>query len=160
MATLVKASQLCPALCDPVDCSPSGSSVQGILQASIPKWVAIPFSKGSSLPRDRTQEGVPHCWQILYQLSHKGNPRILEWVAYTFSRGSSWPKNWAGVSCIAGRFFTSWATREAQCLHWVTSNTCLLHPSLLITWLPDHKSGDGGKALHRLPREAWITMTF
>ena len=38
--------------------------------------------------------------------------RILEWVAYPFSRGSSWPRNWTRVSCTAGRFFTSWATRE------------------------------------------------
>ena len=39
--------------------------------------------------------------------------RILEWVAFPFSRGSSQPKGWTQVSCIAGRFFTSWATREA-----------------------------------------------
>ena len=49
---------------------------------------------------------------ILYQLSHKGSPRILEWVAYPFSSGSSRPRNWTRVSCIAGRFFTNWATRE------------------------------------------------
>jgi len=40
--------------------------------------------------------------------------RILEWVAYPFSRGSSQPRNWTGVSCIAGGFFTSWAIREAD----------------------------------------------
>ena len=57
--------------------------------------------------------GVPHCRQILYQQSHKGSPRMLEWVAYPFSSGSSWPKNWTRVSCIAGRFFTNWAIREA-----------------------------------------------
>ena len=39
--------------------------------------------------------------------------RILEWVAMPFSRGAFWPRNWTRVSCIAGRFFTSWATREA-----------------------------------------------
>ena len=39
--------------------------------------------------------------------------RILEWVAISFSRGSSWPRNRTQVSCIAGRFFTNWATREA-----------------------------------------------
>ena len=38
--------------------------------------------------------------------------RILEWVAISFSRGSSWPRDWTPVSCIAGRFFTIWATRE------------------------------------------------
>ena len=48
-------AQLCPALCDPMDCSPPGSSVHGILQARILEWVAISFSRGSSWPRDRTQ---------------------------------------------------------------------------------------------------------
>ena len=39
--------------------------------------------------------------------------RILEWVSYPFSRGSSQSRNWTRISCIAGRFFTSWATSEA-----------------------------------------------
>ena len=50
-----EATQSCPTLCDPVDCSPSGSSVHGILQARILEWVAISFSRGSSRPRDQTQ---------------------------------------------------------------------------------------------------------
>ena len=66
-------AQLHPILCDPMDCSPPGSSVHGILQA-----------------------------------------RVLEWVAIPFSKVSSWPKNQAQVSCIADRFFTLWATKEAQ----------------------------------------------
>ena len=41
-------------LCDPVDCSPPGSSIHGILQARILEWVAISFSRGSSRPRDQT----------------------------------------------------------------------------------------------------------
>ena len=44
----------------------------------------------------------------------QGSPRVLEWVAYPFSRGSSRSRNQNGVSCIAGRFFTNWAIREAQ----------------------------------------------
>ena len=51
-------TQSCPTLCSPVDYSPPGSSFQekrGILQARILGWVAIPFSRGSSWPRDRTQ---------------------------------------------------------------------------------------------------------
>ena len=40
--------------------------------------------------------------------------RVLEWVAISFSRGSSWPQDRTKVSCIAGRHFTLWATREAQ----------------------------------------------
>ena len=55
--------------------------------------------------------GLPHFRQILYQLSHQGSPRILQWVVYPFSRGSSQPRNWTGVSCITGGFFTSWAIR-------------------------------------------------
>ena len=39
--------------------------------------------------------------------------RILEWVAFPFSRGSSQLRDWTQVSCIAGEFFTSWATKEA-----------------------------------------------
>ena len=48
-------AQSCPILCDPVDCSPSSSSVHGILQARILVWVAISFSRGCSRPRDQTQ---------------------------------------------------------------------------------------------------------
>ena len=70
--TIVKVIQLCPTLCDPMD-----YAVHEILQARILDWVAFPFSRGSSQPRDGTQ-----------------------------------------VSCIAGRFFTSWATREAQEYWW------------------------------------------
>ena len=49
----VDGAQLCPTLCDGVDCSPPGSSVHGILQARILGWVAVSYSKRSSWPRDR-----------------------------------------------------------------------------------------------------------
>ena len=49
-----KSLQSCPFLCDPMDCSPPGSSVHGILQARILEGVARPFSRGSFRPRDRT----------------------------------------------------------------------------------------------------------
>ena len=48
-------TQSCTTLCDPMDCSPPGSSIHGILQARILEWVSISFSRGSSQPRDRTQ---------------------------------------------------------------------------------------------------------
>ena len=47
--------KLCLTLCNPMDCSPPGSSVHGIFQVRILKWVAISFSRGSSCPRDGTQ---------------------------------------------------------------------------------------------------------
>ena len=118
----MKVTQSCPTLCDPVDCSPPGSSVHGILQARILEWVAISFSKNcitpwnspgqntgvgsfsllqGIFPTQGSNPGLPHCRQIIYQLSHKGSPRILECRAYPFSSGSSRPRNWTGVSCIA-----------------------------------------------------------
>ena len=74
----VKVAPRSPTLCDTVDCSLPGSIVHGILQARILEWAAIPFSRGSSQPKDRTQ-----------------------------------------VSSIAGRFFTSLATREAHKLSYI-----------------------------------------
>ena len=56
-----KSLQSCLTLCDPMDCSPPGSSVHGILQARTLEWVAIPFSRGSSQPRDRTQISFSSC---------------------------------------------------------------------------------------------------
>ena len=47
-------SQLCPTLCYPMDCSPPASSVHGVLQARMLEWATIPFSRGTSRPRDQT----------------------------------------------------------------------------------------------------------
>ena len=68
----VKSLQSCLTLCHPIYCSPPGSSVHRILQARILEWVAIPFSRGSSLPRDRTC--LLNFRQILYQLCQLGRP--------------------------------------------------------------------------------------
>ena len=50
-----KVAQSCPTLCDPMDCSLSGSSIHGIFQARVLEWIAISFSRGSSWPRTRTR---------------------------------------------------------------------------------------------------------
>ena len=50
----VLVTQSCLTLCNPMDCSPPGSSVHGILQARILEWVAFPFNRGSSQPTDQT----------------------------------------------------------------------------------------------------------
>ena len=102
-------TQSLPTLYDPMDCSPPGSSVHGdspgkntgtgchaLLQEVF--WI-----QGSN-------PGLQRCKQIFYCLSYQGSPGILEWVAYPFSRGSSRPRDQTRVSCIAGGFFTSWAT--------------------------------------------------
>ena len=102
----VKVTQSCLTLCDPMNYTD-----HGILQARILEWVAVPFSRGSSQPRDWTQVSCI-AGGFFYQLSHRGSPRILEWAAYPFSSRSYQPRNWTGVSCIAGGFFTHWARRE------------------------------------------------
>ena len=56
-----KSLQLCPTLCDAVDCSPPVSSTHGILQARILEWVAMPSSRGSPRPRDQTHASCSSC---------------------------------------------------------------------------------------------------
>ena len=51
----VLVAQSCPSLCDPMDCSPPGSSVHGVLQVSILEWAAISFSRGSSQPKNQAR---------------------------------------------------------------------------------------------------------
>ena len=62
MSMHAKLLQSCLTLCDPLDCSPPGSSVHEILQARRLEWVAVPFSRGSSQPRDRSLLSLL-CWQ-------------------------------------------------------------------------------------------------
>ena len=76
-AAAAKSLQSWHTLCDPMDCSPPGSSLQGILQTRILEWVAMLSSKLSSWPRDRTHVSLH-------------------------------------LPALAGRFFTTSATREAQ----------------------------------------------
>ena len=63
---------LCPSLCDPMGCSPTGSPVHGISQAKIQEWVAISYSKGSSWYWDQTHISCISCigGRILLHLLH------------------------------------------------------------------------------------------
>ena len=116
-------TQLCPTLCNPKNCSTPGLPVyhQSHVQLFATPWIqesswnspdqntgvgSLFLLQGIS-PIQRLNPGLLHCRQILYQLSHKGSPRILEWVAYPFSSGSSCPRNRTGLSYIAGGFFTN-----------------------------------------------------
>ena len=119
-----------------------GSSVHGVSQARILELVVTSFSRGSSWPKEWTQvsciaDGF-FTREVLFfahllnasesesysVMSDSLQPlelyspwilqaRILEWIAVPFSRGSLQPRDGTQVSCIAGRFFTSWATWEA-----------------------------------------------
>ena len=74
-AAAAKSLQSCPTLCNPIDGSPPGSPIPGILQARTLEWVAISFSRGSSQPRDRTQVSCIVS-KTLYHLSHHGSPKV------------------------------------------------------------------------------------
>ena len=104
----VKVAQSCPTLCDPTDRLYSSWNSPG----ENPGVGSLSLLQGI-FPIQGSNPGLTCCRQILYQLSHSGGPRILECVAYAFSSRSSWPRNQTRVCCIAGRFFTNWAIREA-----------------------------------------------
>ena len=78
-------------------------------------------------------------WTIAHQAPHICGilqARILEWVAIPLSRRSPWPRDWTQVSCIAGRFFSIWATRKAQFFPYLGLDYFLIHPlRLLFHWL-------------------------
>ena len=129
-------------LCNPMDCSLSGSSVHGILQARILEWVAMPSSRGSFWRRNWTSLCLLH-WQagflplaphvkvtrscptlydpMDYTVYGIFQARILEWIAIPFSRGSSQPRDRTQVSCTAGRFFTIWATESPIIFLWANN---------------------------------------
>ena len=84
-------------------------------------------------PTQGLKPGLPHCRWILYQLSHKWSPRILESVAYPFSSRSSWPRNQTEVSCIAGRFLPTELSGKPLLQTMLPSN--ILTPVRLGTWV-------------------------
>ena len=87
-AVLCLVVQLFLTLCNPMDCSPPGSSVHG---DSPGKNTEVGFHAllQGIFPTQGSNPVFPHCKQILYHLSHQGPPIILEWVAYPLSRGTS-----------------------------------------------------------------------
>ena len=74
-----RGAQLCPALSEPMDCSPPGSSVLGIFQARMLEWVSVSYSRVSSRPKGRTPVSCISSIgrQILYHKHHLGKPHIL-----------------------------------------------------------------------------------
>ena len=114
LAVLCLVAQSCPTLCDAIDYSPPGSSVHGDSPGKN-TGVGCHALLQEILWTQGSNSGLLPCKQILYCLSHQGSPGILEWVAYPFSRGCSTPRDQTRVSCITGRFFTSWATQKVPC---------------------------------------------
>ena len=74
-------------------------------------------------PTQGSNPGLLHCRWILYQLSHKGSPRILEWVAYPFSSGSSWPRNRTGCPELQEDSLpTELSGKPLLCLYFIKRN--------------------------------------
>ena len=118
-------------------CNPMDYTLHGILQARILESVAFPFCRGSSQPRNRTQ--VTHIASLPAEPPWKsketgvGSLSILQWIFPT--QESNWEL------CIAGGFFTNWATREAwQCQGlpnacWEWYKDCQTVETVLCLWL-------------------------
>ena len=86
-------------------------TVHGILQARILEWVAFPFSRGTSQPRDRTQVSRMHVDSL--PTKPQGKPQNTGVVSLSFLQRIFLTQESNRVSCIAGGFFTNWAIREA-----------------------------------------------
>ena len=147
-------TQLCLALCEPVDCSPPGSSVHGILQARILECVAMPSSRGSSQPRDWTHISCicSNSRWILYHLFQDGHNRASD-----PRQGPSKPGTSNDIDCtlvslvhfislncktllhkVKMIVLTSWCSQEDEMLH--TCVISLTHskssgPARFFSWL-------------------------
>ena len=112
----VKVAQSCSTLCDPMDI------VHGILQAGIPEWVAVLFSKGSSQPRDQTQGSsqprdqtqVSHIAGGLFTSWATGKPKNIGVGSLSLLQGIFLTQELNRGLLHCSGFFTYWATREAR----------------------------------------------
>ena len=134
-------TQSCPTLCDPMDCSPPGSSVHGS-QARILEGVVIPFSRGSSRTHG-SNLNLLHCRQILLLLSHQGevptNSRLTESLTLQ-PEGTEFRQLW---SELGKRFFpwaSGWRAPDVWQLDFIFVNAWAeepedeLHPLALLTY--------------------------
>ena len=106
-------TQSCLTLCDPMDCSPPGTSVHGDSPGKNSGVGCHALLQGIS-PGQGSNPGLPHCRWVLFHLSHQGSPRILESVAYPFFREFSRPRVKPGSPALQADSLP--ATREAPSL--------------------------------------------
>ena len=135
MCVLCPVAQLYPALCNPMDCSPPGCSVDGIFQARILEWVAISSSRGSSQPRDRIRVSCISCIgrQILYHWATRETLNMcIDYVSLYFFIYLNVVNSFYFFSFI----FISWGLITLQycsgfchTLTWISHRfTCIPHP--------------------------------
>ena len=118
--------QSCLTQCDLMDCSLPGCPWDSLGKGT---GVCCHALLQGIFPTQGLNPGLRHCRQILYQLSHKGSPRILEWVAYPFSNISSRPRNQTGVSSLQADSLPAELWGSPHCPH---SSSVLGS----MTWLP------------------------
>ena len=105
-----KSLQLCPTRCYPMNCSLPGSSVHGILQARILGWVAFPFPRGSSQPRDWTQVSCIAGGFFTISATRKawfdswynaGDPGLIPGLGSSPGEGIGYPLQYSWASLVA-----------------------------------------------------------
>ena len=94
------------------------------------------FPSPGNLPNTGIKSQSPALWVDSLPVKLPGKAKDTGVGSHPFSRGSFWPKNWTGFSCIAGRFFTSWATEKPKeylhhCIRYTLSPSSQLISSLL-----------------------------
>ena len=107
-------TQSCPTLCDPMDCSPPGSCVHGVSPGKNTRLGCHAFLR-RIFPTQGLNPGLPHCWWILYYLSHRGSP--------------FWSRRWVwrhrALPCL---FSSQWKIEPSACSSkWVYSSHCSGH---------------------------------
>ena len=97
-------AQLCPTLCDPMDCSLPGSSIHGIFQAIVLEWIAISFSRGSSWPRNPT-------W-----VSRVVDRRLTVWATREVERHINWVQYHIFIICAVVQkvVYVLWKSRKMK----------------------------------------------
>ena len=125
--------------CDPMDYSLLGFSVHGILQARILEWVAMPFSRGSSQPRDRTHVSflpVLASWSFTTSAPWEAPIKTSQSCSYEASTLCEWPPNWGMLCCqdqyLSIQFFISQGKMARMFLFAILSFLLLVFSFLLL----------------------------
>ena len=127
--------QLCLTLCDPMDYSPPGSSVHGILQARILEWPAMPSSRGASLPRDRTCVSCISCTADgFFTAEPPEKPHNFSQVQ-SLSRVWFFVTPWTAARQASLSITNSWSTPKPMSIELVmpSDHLILCHPLLVTT---------------------------
>ena len=148
----------CPTLCNPVDCSPPGSSVHGASQARIAEWVAISFSRVSSWPRDQTQICI--AGRLFTTWANQGSPVISTLMLLLI---------WQQVLACSPELGDPWTRRSVELLTrmpwfspiWSPHVIWTFHSMLTAFWGSIRKcKGRSWRSLQDWPRKFYILTSF